>query len=414
MSFYDDASWLLIPSGIEEDIVFAQKPTSGLGDLTFTRASDATYTDSTGVVRRSPYNLVQYSEMFSDVAWGKQTATITPNTILSPNGTITADTFTATGSFAFISQAPTLPSGTTVTLSFYVKNINSPYVNLQVRSTVTAGLATFNFTGDTLTSSTITTGISRSFVDVGGGWYRIILTCVTSETNQQFRIQLPNSSNAIYIWGAQVNEGTSALDYFPTTNRQDVPRIDFRNADGTLSSCGRLLLEPQRTNSIRNSSMVGAVAGSPGTLPTNWSTLLSGLTQTAVGIGTESGLPYIDLRFAGVATNTTCEVRLESITQIAALTGQAWNLNTYAKVISGTFNSASLYMFERTSAGIAVTTPLVTVAKCPDVAGALEGGLPSTDYVITPDTPIAEGAVGACVVTYKFKTANFNAYGVAD
>ncbi len=47
MSFYDDASWLLIPSGIEEDVVFAQKPTSGLGDLTFTRASDATYTDST-------------------------------------------------------------------------------------------------------------------------------------------------------------------------------------------------------------------------------------------------------------------------------------------------------------------------------------------------------------------------------
>ena len=65
-------------------------------------------------------------------------------------------------------------------------------------------------------------------------------------------------------------------------------------------------------------------------------------------------------------------------------------------------------------AGITVTTPLVTVAACPDVANALEGGLPSTDYVITPATAIAEGAVGACVVTYKGKTANFNAYGVAD
>ena len=48
--FYDDASWLLIPEGIEEDIVFAQKPTNGTGDLTFTRASDATRTNSAGVI----------------------------------------------------------------------------------------------------------------------------------------------------------------------------------------------------------------------------------------------------------------------------------------------------------------------------------------------------------------------------
>jgi len=79
MSFYDDASWLLIPSGIEEDVVFAQKPTSGLGDLTFTRASDATYTDSTGVVRRSPYNLLQQSEDFSNAAWSKSASSISSN-----------------------------------------------------------------------------------------------------------------------------------------------------------------------------------------------------------------------------------------------------------------------------------------------------------------------------------------------
>ncbi len=81
-----------------------------------------------------------------------------------------------------------------------------------------------------------------------------------------------------------------------TTNRQDVPRIDFRNADGTLSSCGRLLLEPQRTNSIRNSSMVGAVAGSPGTLPTNWTRQnSSGLTQ---GVSLTHYLRLQSLRYA--------------------------------------------------------------------------------------------------------------------
>jgi MSHA pilin protein MshA len=63
-------------------------------------------------------------------------------------------------------------------------------------------------------------------------------------------------------------------------------------------------------------------------------------------------------------------------------------------------------------AGLPTTTALVSVASCPDVANALDGGLPSVDYVITPATAIAQGAIGTCVVTYKGKTANFTAYGV--
>lgn len=61
---------------------------------------------------------------------------------------------------------------------------------------------------------------------------------------------------------------------------------------------------------------------------------------------------------------------------------------------------------------ISTATPLVTVAKCDDVKNALDGGLPSTDYVITPATAITEGATEACTVTYKGKTGNFTAYGV--
>lgn len=63
-------------------------------------------------------------------------------------------------------------------------------------------------------------------------------------------------------------------------------------------------------------------------------------------------------------------------------------------------------------AGLPTQTALVSVAACPDVADALEGGLPSADYVITPATAIAEGATGACVVTFQGRTANFTAYGV--
>ena len=128
-----------------------------------------------------------------------------------------------------------------------------------------------------------------------------------------------------------------------------VPRIHYRNADGSLSSTGRLLLEPQRTNSIRNSTMVGAVAGSPGTLPTNWSVVNGGLTQTIVGVGTESGLQYIDIRFSGTATSTISQVGFEGVNNIAVVAAQSWANSVYAKRISGTYDQALLVWDEWTS-----------------------------------------------------------------
>ncbi|MFM6192892.1 MAG: hypothetical protein ACKPFF_10615, partial [Planktothrix sp.] len=47
----------------------------------------------------------------------------------------------------------------------------------------------------------------------------------------------------------------------------NTPRFDHN--PNTKESLG-LLIEEQRTNSIRNNTMQGAVAGTPGTLPTNW------------------------------------------------------------------------------------------------------------------------------------------------
>lgn len=114
----------------------------------------------------------------------------------------------------------------------------------------------------------------------------------------------------------------------------NVPPHDYRNADGTLSTFPRLNLEPQRTNGIRNSSMVGAVAGSPGTLPTNWSTTNAGLTRTIVGVGIENGLPYIDIRFNGIANSTVALVAFEGSSAITASVGQVWSSNAYVKNIA--------------------------------------------------------------------------------
>jgi hypothetical protein len=66
----------------------------------------------------------------------------------------------------------------------------------------------------------------------------------------------------------QVVQGSSRMKYFATTDRLNVPRIDFRNADGTLSSCGRFLPEIQRTNVTLQSEIITASTGTSVTLDT--------------------------------------------------------------------------------------------------------------------------------------------------
>jgi hypothetical protein len=252
---------------------------------------------------------------------------------------MTADRIQFSSSNRALTQTTSLGTGVVCTSSFYV-----------------LGTA-----GETLLFAA---GGLDQLVTLTGSWQRISTT--KTSINSTINVSTFGGATArdIFLWGAQLVEGTSALDYFPTTNRQDVPRIDFRNADGTLSSCGRLLLEPQRTNSIRNSTMVGAVAGSPGTLPTNWAGGgFANLTQTIVGLGTENGLQYIDLRFNGTAVGTIVRIFSESTTQITASNGQTWSSSVYIKRISGTFDSCAIGHALRGigGSGLGVQTATVSV-----------------------------------------------------
>jgi len=49
----------------------------------------------------------------------------------------------------------------------------------------------------------------------------------------------------MWVWGAQLNIGSTAKPYFPTTDRLNVPRLTYQNGGG---GCPSLLLEKQSTN----------------------------------------------------------------------------------------------------------------------------------------------------------------------
>ena len=82
--------------------------------------------------------------------------------------------------------------------------------------------------------------------------------------------------------------------------------------------------------------MIGA---SIGVLPTNWGLAgaASGITVTVVGVGSEDGIPYVDLNWSGTASSTAnYGVYTESTNVVAAQVGQTWTSSAYVKQILGT------------------------------------------------------------------------------
>ena len=140
----------------------------------------------------------------------------------------------------------------------------------------------------------------------------------------------------------------------------NAPRLDYDPI--TLAAQG-LLIEEQRTNSISNNTATGAVAGTPGTFPTNWAFAGSGigtLTREIVGTGTANGIAYIDIKFTGTISTASFIVAFEPSTGgPAASASQTWTASNYVAIVGGNTTNITairaVHVTARTAAGAAVS-----------------------------------------------------------
>ena len=307
--------------------------TTGANLVDFTRASSGTYVDSEGVIRTATTNLLLQSEDFS-TTWGNTESSENVNVAVAPNGTTTADALvdTVNNSSHSISQSVAGCAGSTsYTFSCYMKKGSKDFGSLVFSPNAswgTGGGATvfFDLTNGTISGSYSATGTIQALPN---GWYRCTATATTvaspgtvilrvgSSLTGSTQTYQGNGDEAIYIWGAQLEQSSTVGEYIPTTSTiNSAPRFDH---DPTTGESLGLLVEEQRTNLLLRSekfettwtrtNVAAFGSGSEVNVETAPNgTLTADLVALTGSINSGTGFIYQDITKAATATTYTATV----------------------------------------------------------------------------------------------------------
>jgi hypothetical protein len=184
-------------------------------------------------------NLLTYSEQFDNAAWTKTRSSITANTIVAPDGTLTGDKLvedTTASNTHVTNQVFSFSTGSYV-YSIYAKAGERTFLQ-PVRSGTNIDAFTHIFNLTTGTAS----GTGATIVAVGNGWYRCIgVINVNTAHSGSILFGLNNGTtitytgdgySGIYIWGAQLEAGAFPTSYIPTVASQVTRSADAASMTG--------------------------------------------------------------------------------------------------------------------------------------------------------------------------------------
>jgi hypothetical protein len=281
-------SLLNVPYRLKAGTLYSQIPETGAGDFTVARVTSPTTNRSTRVnslgfielvndnvarldyplggavngcpallVEPSAQNQIQQSEDFTAAfhtkfnlnAFGSGSVANTTAT-RDPYGTNLADYIQENSVAGVVHGIIDIfagnVSGTTYTWSVFAKAAERTIINL-FENSGSGGSATFNLTTGV---ATLNTGVSASMQNYGNGWWRCGLTYASITTgNHNVQIRLCDASGnasyngtgnqGAYIFGAQLETGSVATSYIPTTTQAITRGADVINKTSVSSLIGQ-------------------------------------------------------------------------------------------------------------------------------------------------------------------------------
>ena len=175
--------------------------------IDFSRASQATFTDSDGLVKYAPHNLTLQSEDFS-TSWTATRATVTANQTTAPDGTTTADKIADDGGstgIGYVNQSFTFLN-VPYAFSFYAKQ--NEFTSVIVYLVDSGGIVSESNVTFDISNGTVTSG-SGDIESVGNGWFRLLVRGTPAAGSGSVRIILPSdtaTTNSLFLWGAQLSQ----------------------------------------------------------------------------------------------------------------------------------------------------------------------------------------------------------------
>jgi hypothetical protein len=210
------------------------------------------------LVEPSAQNIMAQSETLSVSGDWTQTAVLATGwAIASPDGLVSGSLLVATSGSSQhnINRNATtsITSGTTITAScFFKAHGTNNFAQLVIGGftfSPASPFANFNLSGN----GAITTGTySSAFIqNYGNGWYRCGLTATAAANGTNNLAIVPilasgtarnpvfqgDGVNGVYAWGAQVESGSVATSYIPTTTAAVTRNADVISVSGAVSGC---------------------------------------------------------------------------------------------------------------------------------------------------------------------------------
>jgi hypothetical protein len=383
-------SWQLVPGNVAAGTVYAQVPSSGTGDLTFTRASTATRTNSAGTIVNVATGVprIDYRNADGSLSSTGRLLLEPQRTNLVPNGVLfNSTTGVSYDSSITASPAPGVQNATRITKNEAAGNVRYP--NQNASATLLAGSSVYtlsryfkydgfdfqttmeyNNAGNwggvswtvpiNISATAITIGppsaCTATIVNTGSGWYRVTVTITTGVTivgAPTYLMRLPStlSTGQGFLTALpQFELGAYATTFIPTTTAAVTRLVDsfsrnnlFTNNIVTASG-GTWFLE------ISENLQLQRDAGSTGIyLSTDSAGVTNSLSVRAPGgLNRLSVAKYVGGSLTSLYTTTTNKIKIAF----------KWNGSTVDIFVNGTkqvnasvFNSTELQFLNHANTG---------------------------------------------------------------